>query len=693
MINREYSRFVARAETPSHVSFIRSLHGGGAGRASGVKSILELVFSHKKAVFSDVKCNLTSKNGKCTIGDESGDRYCEYERAKYFYDSFYIPPSLHKDVSIDTEPVLVDTFVQRLTTFPRASAANKLTFLLGGVGSGKTAFINYLITQFGRKWFDNNILFVRIDVHSGSIATTYNDLLTNIYRKLKKIIRSKDVAERLLSSTRPLAYDGLNNYAGTYGEKESELALVLKDIREKTNRKVLIIIDNLDQIYHKDDRKRFLQAIPIEHDSIKPVMDLVTAFFHERTELGSIGANVLFSLRHDTYDILSQTAEYVFSPTNITKHNANAFTLENCNLVPIVNKRLSMLKEIYSCCEIPAGKVEDVEEVVALLQDEISLDKSKDQSLVTQLFKITSFGLRCVMDFFAQYSWINDDIYVLHRLIYQQPVGLLAYMLGGYRRFNQVRARFPNLYLINSKINSHPPTYWLKRLLAEYIHFNQKNSLETDVVTILNIFSDENITGGYPKDIVLECLGSLCEVHESNVAHHVLRVSPTKDSINPNIISLTTRGHHLLDYMKDKFIYLQLIVDDNYMPIPQLMMTNFAYDVDLDYRYLTLHGAEYNKYIKLMIHHKAKRVLNFLELLESAKVYEEIVYERVWQYVKQVGIHISVDDTRIKVIKELEAINFRLKLNLPFESYLKENKKLRQEIDLFFESCLPLSGS
>jgi hypothetical protein len=471
-VNSDYP-FIVREEIDEHMSYIRNIEK--AKRATNVKSALGLVFSHQKAVFDELSCPLIDNNTKC-CGFSLNIESCQYERALKFYNDYYCSPSLRVGISKTGNPYPLINFINRITSFSNLNA-NKITFLLGEVGWGKTAFLNYLLTNYGKDWFlDKSIFFVRVDAHSGGggSISTYNQLIDKIMKKIRKVLVFPDVEEKINSRTTSFTgFDKLIDYRNPTGQKEKEIASVLFELKA-LGFEILLVFDNLDQIYHRDDRARFVNDIPVWHDSFKPVGKIITSFFHDNIEFGGLGANVIFSIRTETYDILSQTVEYIFSPDRVTTQNMNAFTLDNVDWREVVEKRLEFLKEISEKCKISKGNSSDIDEVINPIKYEIIATKQKESKhLVSNLSKVTSFGLRCIIDFFSQYSWINNKTNVIQRYFDQYHVGLLAYMLAGHRRYSQRRAKFPNLYSVNSNLIEHPPTYWLKRLLVEFIFKNQ----------------------------------------------------------------------------------------------------------------------------------------------------------------------------------------------------------------------------
>ncbi|MEO8496372.1 MAG: hypothetical protein ABI614_14990, partial [Planctomycetota bacterium] len=190
------------------------------------------------------------------------------------------------------------------------------------------------------------------------------------------------------------------------------------------------------------------------------------------------------------------------------------------------------------------------------------------RSLSEQITAIASLGLRQMMTFYADYSWIRTGhTYGLTgpiaRFAQQYPVGLMTFILGGNRLFSQVFSRFPNIYLVNAKISSslhgppspHTHSYWLKRLIVHYMAGRDRD-IEITASRIFDVFHADGM--GYERHLIEECLGSLQEANCSNM----LRVEHGRlahlDDLQVSRMYLTQRGLNCAEYIFDRFFYLQL---------------------------------------------------------------------------------------------------------------------------------------
>ena len=166
-----------RKSTPKHDSYIRN---SKYIDDRDFTNIVDKVFSHQIAVFEDIDHEGTID--AIAISKEF--------IASYFYRNNYIPVEINSDIlgaKIDS-----DEFSKRIVFEKQEQTRNNLFFLLGDVGSGKTAFINALLTKNGKKWVEeNNIWFIRLDIDIDGNNRIYSteQMLDSIIRKTVRVIQ------------------------------------------------------------------------------------------------------------------------------------------------------------------------------------------------------------------------------------------------------------------------------------------------------------------------------------------------------------------------------------------------------------------------------------------------------------------------------------------------------------------------
>lgn len=679
MLLNEYIYYSNRAETDEHKTSIKSSY---SKRTSSIMRLIDRVFKHHCAVFAE------NVSPYITVTADHSKRINDEYISNLFYYKYFVEPTIHLEVSTKTSVIPLDNFIDKILEHPDDPTKNRLNFLLGDVGCGKTAFVNYFLTNRSQTWLKKRLIwFIRIDAHlagAGS-ALTYEQLIDALVDKTIRIMDNIRDIMHLPNGFTVLA--DLRNTKGNTREQERVLAKLFKEVKLATGIRPFLIIDNLDQIYHDSDSERY-KDLRINNDTIKSIEKLISTFYQDGSSLGRISANILFVLRHETYDAVRKI-ERVFRPHNIFLNNQNAYTLQTADWHEIISQRSLLLKEISNIYYGP-GKERDAEQIINPIIDNVRLKHSySGLTLIDQLIELSNFGLRSVVEFFAKYSWIYPDEHydssVIDRYMRQFPIGLLAFLLNGLLRYSQTRSLFTNIYLVYSE-KPFPHSYWLKRLIVEYIWKKELLKEEVSFDSIIAIFCGEK-KDGYPEELVKECLGSLSEAHGSNIIRPKLKVAEQPQRLRPSILSLTRRGKHAIEHLFDKFIYLQLIIDDYNLQIPNIIASKFSYQDSVDYAYIVLPPDKYTEAARKIITIKAEQVLLFIELLATSYEFEEMIYPQVFHRLNLHGVNVDVDNIRTNVGNELRKLGDRdklLNLNDKLEIFYSDCQKIRDALSNFY---------
>jgi hypothetical protein len=670
-----------RAESDQHLVAIE----GASKRTSSMLQFINLVFKHHCAVFEkDVDRYVLTADSSGSEISKPNEAYI----SRLFYENYFVVPRIHSQVTTTTSTISLDHFIEDTLEHPADSKKNRLKFLLGDVGCGKTAFVNFLLTTESQEWLKKrSIWFVRLDAHlrGRGKALSYEQLIRRLIAKTCEITSRmweligipKEFAPLIALST------ATNDSPGT---PELALAEFFGEVKQRCGLRPFLIIDNLDQIYHDSDKDRF-KGSPQANDTIDSIEKLISAFMQDGSPLGQVSANVLFVLRHETYDAV-RSLERVFRPENYFRDNENASTIATPDWHEVMRKRTLLVKRIAGIYS-GEGKEKDAEQVIRPILNDIEYrHPSSHFTLIEQLVEISNFGLRSVVEFFAKYAWIypghEGSNLVIERYLRQLPIGLLAFLLNKWTRYSQVRSLFPNIYLTPTE-NSHRHSYWLKRLIIEYIRNKERKQQEITFDSVLTVFCGPH-NDGYPDDLVRDCLGSLAEAHGSNIIRPKLKISGNSHkTLKPSLLSMTRKGRHSTEHLFDKFIYLQLVVDDFELPIPNILYSEFKYDDALIYSYIAAPYAEYSEKVWKMIRFKARQVLIFIELLDVSYIYEDLMYPEVYSRLRALGIEINVAKMRQGVKLELERLSDRHnQLKAIIDDFFAYQPKLRKELDGFF---------
>ena len=686
--------FFERKSTSRHEAYIRN---SSSIDDFDFTDLVDNVFSHQIAVFEEMNYDI-----RFDIKSLSKEFV-----ASYFYENCYIPI----EINIDIDGVVVNAikFCERVVLQKTDGVRNKIFFLLGPVGSGKTAFINSLITKYGREWVgNNNVWFVRLDVDifGDNRLCSVEEMLDGIISKIVRVVAKNRFLIGFKNEDKVIVlFKDLQKKETDFDAKQLILQEFICEFQRSVNRRLFLVVDNLDYLYHMNDRVIFdVDGDKEESRALHSICDLVSIFFH--SYLGKLAANILFVLRSDSYEILKESQK-LFLTVAAFDSNKNVYSIKPPEWDKVVMQRGRLLEFLISRVKKDGKKVV-LTEISRPILDDLKFAPSGQKPLIDHLKNITNFGLRDMMVFFSQYSWLEGQSYKegkkssgIERFIHQYPVGLLAFMLKGRRRFNQFKSEFPNIYLVNikddfdnrvSSIYQTPHTYWLKRLI---LHFIKQKQGEGEVVTtsnILNTFAvDDNYginksagTNAYNELLVRKCLGSLAQAKVSNMISVKRKVSVELDKLDVEDIFLTPRGEHCLDHIFDRFFYLQLIVEDYMMPIPRLLASYFTYPEE-DYGYIMEPVSEYGPKAKRMIEKKSLQVLFLLEILEISYECEVVKYSSVFKCLHDQGIRLpDISAIRNGVRKEISALVASQGGFMLLENIIKVVDDMRNELTEFF---------
>ncbi|MFC2170099.1 hypothetical protein ACFLRM_06015, partial [Acidobacteriota bacterium] len=536
---------------------------------------IDLVFCHQKAVCQDENPN-----------EHDINKY-----ARYFYKFCYKKHEIlrrHGPIK-----VTIDEFIYDVILDNSGEQSNELSFLLGKVGVGKTAFINYLFTVLLRKHIESKRLwFLRLDLHGachGDIRDS-DGLCYSLIRKLERVInqnkylidgyKKSEIAWQALLQT----LDGDCKINKLMKDFKNLVALIDRE----TGRRLFLVFDNIDFMCHKNDRALFKDD---ENTGDKPFLinlhKFVGNFMYDGI-WGNLGASILFVTRFDSYDIICKTDK---TDGYMSRKDLKCFTLEPPKWEEVLSSREELLNFGISLLA-KEKKKKKFEDITRIIKDQMDYTPPEpgSLSLASNILELTNYGLRELMQFFSQYAWLGKEEKA-GRLIHKYPLGLIGFMLNKWCRYSQMNAYFPNIYLVNieqrgkddSREHEHPHSYWLKRMIAALIY----KELTYKGPTYISIFTGSK-GDGYGEKEVRECLGSLSEANLSNMAIVTRERNPLfSEQLKVKGIELTARGKHCMNHIFDKFFYLQLIVDDYLLPFPRCIRSDFEFDQHrLNYSYI-----------------------------------------------------------------------------------------------------------
>lgn len=631
----------------------------------------------------------THQNAAFLLEDiEYSDKFDEIEIAHYFYNNCFVENNLK--TGLEGNDLSAEDFLNEILSkfsddnpLIKKRSKNKIYYLLGDVGSGKSAFVNYLITTSLRRYsLTENLVFIRLDLNK-------EDFTEGISEKLflnKTVEKIKSVFERnpkLIPDEISEKYERLVGM--DYSNNPKKFISHLIDIF-KSYKNFLFIYDNIDFIVHQYDRDFFKEeAIETFNEVSKKAIAFVMQFFSDSSELSNLASVFLFVLRNSTYNRIQDKPMISGRPGSYNNDN-NVYTLEKESWESVLDSRNKLFRFALD------KKIKDEslkKEAINMLNEidyETNERKSRIKRSVEHVISLTNLQHREFVEYLAKFIWINYTKPESKRItiIEKKPVSSLTYMLGGKRLFSQEKSQFPNIYLneLLSRIcierNDCRNTYWLKRLILEYIKVETLAESEAESDFISEIFQS------YGKIAVKEALGCLSDVGISNLIS-VDTENLIKSSTNHSLM-LTDRGLYCLENVFDKFTYLQLVVDDYKMPIPKSIKKEFPnlfsfQNQNLDYSYITEQLSSGEELINL----KAKQVIIFIDVLEATLKCEMKLHKSCFDSLKELDVEIpSVNKMRESLLNEIKTIfqyskSRRNKIIAELDEILKSSSS-RQEL-------------
>jgi tRNA A37 threonylcarbamoyladenosine biosynthesis protein TsaE len=617
--------------------------------------------------FADLMRSYTKKTVQATDIEravkDSIEAHIEALTAKIFYNSmnYYNIPPIKKDAQ--DANVEVDDFITEVFRGNNGGVQkNKVSFLVGDVGVGKTAFINYLISVKFRE-FKDSAVFVRIDFENSDIENGMDkDQENNKDKVVKSFLLSlmnkfdRVVNDRYYERICKPQHDRSRSIDAYYNDfkrcnRESDLQNAIQTFSQlihamnKQGLRLILIVDNIDILCHNAkmqylDRKKWTLE--------ETLSQVVEHFLRNGSQYwASLSANILFVMREDTY--------HYFFDGSISNNDRYKYTQKYsmcmCEWEDIVTKRFNMVDFLInmlpnSSSDLKMQMKKHVEKVRGYLYN-------KRINLAYSIKCMTNSGLREMMDYLNRYShisYLNED-----RFLEQLPIAKMAFILHGKELYSDVKSTISNLFISTIGPNYEPVTYWCKYLLLKYVEARKDEQISID--NIYDVFSAYIAKN---NNIVDDILKSLCQSNASNMLRlHKERIEKKIDVFS---ISITDKGSFLINEVIPKFYYFQLIVDDHALPIPRddsnVIRKIFSLLNTEGYSYILYQQDRYSTVAASVITRKAEVVISFLTILKVALEYEKVQYSETFARLAQHHVQLPNIEVWIQDIKnELYAIS------------------------------------
>ncbi|MDR1645336.1 MAG: hypothetical protein LBS05_05880 [Tannerellaceae bacterium] len=585
---------------------------------------------------------------------DNNEKNTNPELAKKFYNQYYNEADIKREGA--PERIGIEAFMEDVFLDKQNANKNKISFLLGNVGVGKTAFINYLISKKFSKYKDK-LIFIRIDVENQENETT-ESIASYIIVKFIAIVRKN--FDQLLTNDRTL-----NSYIDTLEridknskeERKSNFSRIITYIHDKHDMKLALLIDNIDFIYHKSKLNFF--DIEENREVTKQIDDLVKFFVKNLDEyFDSLYANMLFVMRKDTFEyIKSKNMGVGTSHVNVYT-TCDPYIIKEYKWDDILSKRFTMLNDLIDTQydDEKKGKIKEHITKIANYLEPNTGETERSINLIATIQRLTNFGLREMMEYLNNYSYIS--YFNTARFLKNEPVGLMAFILHGYQLYSDHRSVITNVFMNYNAEHFKPITYWLKYFIIKFIDIRTSKNIETTIEDIYDTFSTTGKDKIYEKKYIDMILKTLTDSNQSNIIE--VKKTYIRDESDKLTLKTSIKGATIINEMVFKFYYLQLMIDDNLLPLPDILHQADFYKLNqsIGYSYLLFQGEEYSSTARKLIKEKGRSVIYFLTLLKTALEYEKNKYSDVYDNLDMLKIELPNMEDIIKNIKgELKAIN------------------------------------
>lgn len=626
-------------------------------------------------------------------------------------------------------------FLDQILNFDASPDRNRIFVLTGEVGCGKSTFINsFISTSLSYRFAKEKFWFVRTNIEVANKDTPltldrlYEIIAEKVEKKLEELFHllspnaeyKKMLAEAQAYLEQALEHDPSvpDSQTTRYMARKRGRALgrAIEAITRVLGRRLLLIIDNLDYVFHTVDRGLYANSKDTgEFEAVRILKDLIRELNSRQAEMGSIGANVLIILRHENFE------NFVSDPANISSFELPPYQdyyLEYPNLADVVESRTRLLSKALTMI-MPEGKRREEEKrfltMVKQLEDEVGRLRGQQEHRQTVTYFIRSAaraGLRDLMDHMETYSWIRaspTEEEPLDRISQHFTLGQIVYMLGGRRRYSQTYSAFPNIFLVNADKaevakmfgeenhpTDHPHTYWLKYLILSYLNHVTHANLD-DVLSVFGSAESTSSKKGYANWLVRLSLGSMSQVGVSALVKAKRTIRADRSTVTIDNIHPTNRAKFCLENVFWKLPYLQLIVEDYLLPIPVGLRTQFEFPIDdvqqPDYRYLLEPRRSYAEAADKMFQIRSRQVVQFFAVLETTYKMEEDAYSDVFGRLRDIGMSApNFAQIRQDLFKEIALVrSYRTKLAPSPEAdeaeYERAKENIKSSVSEFYEKC------
>lgn len=527
---------------------------------------------------------------------------------------------------------------------------NLVSVLIGRVGIGKSTFLSHLLITYRRALRARNLIPVIMDVErfAGPTASKnefFRFLFIRIYDTVvESEVLTREGADNIFKRCQPTEVEDEVVRAKLYA---LAIKRFLVDLYWESGRRVFLCLDNIDKYYYLFDRGGFSEAGDQRRQAgMQRLADIIAEFESPSGALDGAGMNVLICMRRHTLDyFLTAASVYPSRRLNPIEDGSHVFRLAPSTPKQVISSRIELLKQVLASTPgaIPASDArQKIASLNAIWQ---SLEETREHSsrgglpgisMLEDLSKLGNHGHRSLIDYFFSNTWILNDRAMMARFYKSYSPSILLFMLRNFSRYSQVECKIPNLFLVRGDIETasesfvppelikpHKHTYWLKYLIAHYIHDRKRQDKSVSIRELFDIFSpNEDGEKCFERHITELILGSLAQVDISGVIEPEFATSLDGLRLAIRDVNMTSRGALLLERFAFEFTYLQLVVEDYMLEFPELLFPEFKFFDQIDYQYLLQRHNDYQHNAIEMVALKSRQFFFFLIILEVTFKFE-----------------------------------------------------------------------
>lgn len=523
--------------------------------------------------------------------------------------------------------------------FDRHLEENRITFLIGEVGVGKTFVVSLLMHRLFAEKTDHSgfrIFPVYIDMEQYVASHGNNTTDSNEFVRRFLIFLGSKISQSFEKHCGDVSYKefiGSISKDATSEQASLQIQHGLKALALNANPKcrAVIVLDNIDVLHYQDSRWAFFQEEYTKHrHTIEEKIGRLIFSFLDDSLLGDCGLCCLIVAREN----VARDSRLINQPALTRRPELLDHVVFQVFPTPaekVLESRFAIFQEAlalgYADGQLKGHTLADQLALFKVLSG-ISLSPTNYHDGLRRVADLCHHGIRSLVEFLFRLKVdLAKHKEIVDRLFDHAPWILeRIYIANFYERYSQAQGHFPNIFLVDGDVSEarvteviHYPTYWLKYLLLKRIGLSTGQGVSLQ--QLLDEFSRDYL---FEDKIVRLCVGSLNMVNESRC---IEIIGAAKDDCHENLVRLTSRGRRLIGSNDNQMFpycfelsYLQLVIDDHLLSIPKQWAPSVCVDSSL--RYATSTGDKYSKLVRRELTVKFPAVIRFIRVLEAAWQYE-----------------------------------------------------------------------